>query len=109
MKGRAPTAREKRYMASVRAIGCIVCIEQYGGYRPAAIHHCDGKTAPGAHMNVLPLCFDHHQGGAGEGMFISRHPWKARFEAAYGTEAELKQRVESKLGEQHGSEYSTAA
>lgn len=80
-------------MDAVRAIGCIVCLEQYGGYRSAAIHHIDGKTKPGAHYNVLPLCYDHHQGGKESGDFISLHPWTARFEAAYGTQQELKQRV----------------
>ncbi|MEE4247361.1 MAG: Ref family recombination enhancement nuclease [Kangiellaceae bacterium] len=93
MKGRNPTKAEKTHMDAVRALGCIVCRIEYGGYRDAAIHHCDGKTKPGAHMKVLPLCYEHHQGGSDSPPFISRHPYKARFEAAYGTEAELMERT----------------
>jgi len=85
-------------MDAVRDIGCIVCLEQYGGYRPATIHHCEGKTKPAAHYSVLPLCYEHHQGGGEAGMFISRHPWKARFEEAYGSEDQLKQNVQAILG-----------
>jgi hypothetical protein len=86
-----PTKAEQSHMDAVRALGCIVCMKD--GYRDAAIHHTDGKTKPGAHLKVLPLCYEHHQGGADKGQFISRHPYKARFESAYGTEAELLARV----------------
>ena len=42
-------------------------------------------------MRVLPLCGPHHQtGGPGA---PSIHPWKARFEAKYGTQAELLAKV----------------
>jgi hypothetical protein len=93
MKGRNPTADEKRHMAKVAALGCIVCWNENGVNTPAAIHHIDGKTKKGSHFKVLPLCFEHHQGGCGEGRFISRHPWKKRFEKAYGTEQELLEQV----------------
>ena len=85
-------------MDAVRGLGCIVCAPY--GFRPAAIHHVDGKTKPDAHFKVLPLCWDHHQGGNDDGAFISRHPYKARFEAAYGTETELLIQVEIKLQEE---------
>lgn len=56
MRGRAPTAEERRHMAAVAELGCVVCRREFGVYSPAAIHHTDGKTKPGAHMRVLGLC-----------------------------------------------------
>ena len=47
-------------------------------------------------MKVLPLCFDHHRRG-NDSEPISRHPWKKRFEKAYGTEESLLQDVENIL------------
>ena len=44
-------------------------------------------------MHILPLCFDHHRGGKDAEPIISRHPWKKRFEKAYGTEQELLNQV----------------
>ena len=38
-------------------------------------------------MRVLPLCGPHHQTGGKEAPAI--HPWKARFEKKYGTQADL--------------------
>jgi len=56
MKGRTPTTAERRHMAAVAALGCVVCRREFGVYSPAAIHHTDGKTKPGAHMKSLGLC-----------------------------------------------------
>ncbi len=84
-------------MDAVRDLGCIVCRKMYGHRNEAMIHHTDGQTKPGSHLRTLPLCYLHHQGGAEDGLFISRHPWKARFEAAYGTEGELLQLVADEL------------
>ena len=97
MKGRTPRKAEREHHEKVRALGCIVCRLYFAKWRLAAIHHIDGKTKEGAHMRVLPLCFDHHQGGAETGLFISRHPWKTRFEAAYGREDYLLKSVENLL------------
>lgn len=41
------------------------------------------------HLSTLPLCAGHHRDGAGRPGLIARHPWRARFEDRYGTEAEL--------------------
>ena len=67
MKGRTPTAAEKKWMDAARSLGCIVCIER-GTIRPheispeyTAIHHIDGKTKPDAHFLTIPLCPCHHQ------------------------------------------------
>jgi hypothetical protein len=59
-----------------------------GRFNPhVSIHHVDGRTKPGCHLLVLPLCGPHHQDdGSGT---ISVHPWKARFEKRYGAQLDL--------------------
>ena len=94
MKGRKPTAAEKAHMASVAALGCIVCRREWGVYSPAAIHHVDGKTKPGAHFKVLPLCSAHHQTG---GYGIALHAGRAEWERWYGTQAELLEWVAGRI------------
>ena len=94
MKGRTPTADEKRHMAAVAELGCCVCRRVLGVHSPAAIHHTDGKTKPGAHMRVLPLCGIHHQTG---GYGVALHAGRVEWERRYGTAAELLEWVESNL------------
>lgn len=89
MKGCKPTAAEKRLHDQLATLGCIAC-RMDGIYQPAvSIHHIDGRTKPGAHLKVLPLCAGHHQDGTGEPGLIAVHPWKARFEHAYGNQYDL--------------------
>lgn len=99
MKGRTPTKAEREWMDAARELGCIVCLLQYGQTPPAAIHHLDGKTKPDAHFKTIGLCYNHHQGGESEGDFISIHPWKKRFQDAYGREDELLEQVKQRLGD----------
>jgi|TARA_R110001592_G_scaffold28662_3_gene104879 hypothetical protein len=96
MKGRNPTAKEKKHMDKVSQLGCIVCLKHGLGYNPCEIHHINGKTKPNAHFEVIGLCFEHHRKG-GDKEPISRHPYKNRFIAAYGTEEELMMLVLNEL------------
>jgi len=89
VKGRTPTQEEKKWMDDVRELGCIVCRKYRDVLVPAEIHHVEGKTKPGSHFHVLPLCFWHHREGSSSDLYVSRHPYKSQFEAAYGTEKEL--------------------
>jgi len=89
LKGRAPTAEERRWLDAICQLGCIVCLREHGVYSPAVPHHIDGKTKPGAHKLTIPLCYPHHQGGKDCAEYTSRHPHKARFERRHGTENEL--------------------
>lgn len=76
-----------------RVVGCAACRFGHGRFNDfVSIHHVDGRTKPHAHYYVLPLCAGHHQTGEGEGQFIAVHPWKRRFEDAYGTQDELLER-----------------
>jgi hypothetical protein len=94
MKGRNPNSKEKKHMDRVSQLGCIVCYLQGFYGVPAEIHHIEGKTKPDTHFKVLPLCFEHHRMGS-DMEPISRHPYKARFEKAYGTEYKLLELVNS--------------
>lgn len=79
-------------------IGCIACRID-GNENPfVSIHHIDGRTKPGCHSLALPLCGPHHQQDdtdpAGR---IAVHPNKARFEAKYGSQMELKEKCDAIL------------
>ena len=87
--------KEASHMADVQELGCIVCHKMYGQYRDAEIHHLVDKKRD--HFRVLPLCMEHHRGGKDSGMFVSRHPYKKRFEKAYGSELDLLDLVQIKL------------
>ena len=83
-------------MDKVQQLGCIVCANLGFPDVPAEIHHTRGKTVKDAHLYVIPLCPSHHRYG-GHTEPISRHPYKKRFEDAYGTEAELLEQVQENL------------
>ncbi len=94
MKGKNPTAKDKRFWDAICEIGCIVCFNTFNEFTPGTIHHIDGRTKPGAHKSVLCLCARHHQVASDTGEWVTRHgpgrkSGKAMFEAAYGTEQEL--------------------
>lgn len=90
MKGRAPTADEARFMDAMGELPCIACLKDGWVNPDISLHHIDGRTKPGAHFLVLPICAGHHQDGTGPNpTLIAVHPYKARFEARYGTQMEL--------------------
>lgn len=89
MKGKTPSAAEKRFHDQLASLGCIACYLDGRFNDQVSIHHMDGRTKPGAHMKVLPLCAGHHQDGTGMPGLIAVHPWKARFEKEYGKQSEL--------------------
>lgn len=88
---RAPTKPEKLlWTRMASAVGCIAC-HLDGRFNPVvSIHHIDGRTKPGCHQHVLPLCAGHHQDATGEDKtLIAVHPDKARFEQRYGPQMGL--------------------
>lgn len=95
MKGIARTQKEIEFHDRVAALGCISC-RQEGIFNPwVSIHHAHGRTKPGCHMWVLPLCEPHHQNN---GTAIARHPYKRRWEAKYGNEDDLIRQMWAELG-----------
>ncbi|VTU38357.1 hypothetical protein H4CHR_04405 [Variovorax sp. PBS-H4] len=93
----APNAEERAWMDAIVAYGCIACRIDNLGITPPAVHHILRGGRRIGHLFTLPLCDPgHHQGGQEKGA-ISRHPYKARFEAKYGTELELLERLRAAL------------
>lgn len=99
MKGIAPNAEEKALWNRMAAeVGCVACLLD-GRFNPwVSIHHIDGRSKPGCHKQVLPLCGPHHQhDDTDQAGRIGVHPYKARFEQRYGTQAELLALVLARL------------
>lgn len=104
MKGRNPTVAERHFHDRIASLGCIACRLDGVTNSQVSIHHIDGRTKPGAHMRVLPLCGGHHQDGTGAPGMIAVHPWKARFEARYGRQEDLLKQCLELLGERDAAE-----
>lgn len=93
----APTAAEREWMDAIVAYGCVACRIDGHAPRPTAVHHILRGGQRIGHLFTLSLCDPgHHQGGEQFGL-ISRHPYKARFEAKYGTELELLARLRATI------------
>jgi hypothetical protein len=89
-----PNKAEKQYHDNLcRIVGCIACwLDNHPNFH-VSVHHCEGRTKPGCHQKVLPLCAGHHQDGTGEDKtMIAIHPWKHRFEERYGTQEVLMEK-----------------
>jgi hypothetical protein len=94
---RTANADEKRHLAKVAAMGCIVCSECLG-YEgtPSQVHHVRVEHGWGrsGHFNTIPLCPTHHQSGA-----LGVHDMgREEFKEMYGmSELELLEIVKGKL------------
>ena len=59
---------QKRHMEKVAGVGCILCRRLGLGNSPAQLHHIregQGMSQRAEDTLVIPLCPEHHQGGAG--------------------------------------------
>jgi len=100
IKGRTPTVAERQRMDAIAAIGCIACKHDGIDNPHISLHHIDGRTKPGAHLMVLPLCAPHHQQDDTDPLQRpSVHGRKATFTARYGTEMELLAKCNELIGE----------
>jgi hypothetical protein len=88
---RTPTKAEKLLWSRMaETVGCIACHLDGRHNLVVSIHHIDGRTKPGCHKKVLPLCAGHHQDATGEDKtLVAVHPDKARFEQRYGPQMGL--------------------
>lgn len=83
------TKDERLWIDAIAQMGCCVCLRLGWGPTSGEVHHLLNGGQRIGHLYSIPLCMPgHHRGGDGKNK-ISRHPWKVRFEIAYGTEAEL--------------------
>lgn len=99
-KGRTPTADEKHVMDTLGRLPCIACLMNGQRTEQISLHHMDGRTKPGAHFLILPLCVYHHQQAAPLEVRIA-YPWlvpvhaagnvggRKEFEDRNGTQEEL--------------------
>ena len=80
------TASDLRHFNAVASLGCIIC------QKPAEIHHINsgGMGMKSGNREVIPLCHEHHRTG-GHGVAV--HAGKRTWEANFGTERELLERV----------------
>jgi hypothetical protein len=97
-KQRAVTAEEHELWHRMAGLGCIACLMD-GRENPfVSMHHISGRTAPGCHKKVLPLCAGHHQDGTGnDKSLVAVHPFKKRFENLYGRQIDLLDEVMGRL------------
>ena len=95
-KQRPVTAQEKLYWSRLaEEVGCIACLLDGNRNTYVSIHHIDGRTKPGCHGLVLPLCAPHHQQDDTDPMGrVAVHPNGARFEIRYGSQMELKEKCD---------------
>ncbi|MGC6114750.1 Ref family recombination enhancement nuclease [Klebsiella aerogenes] len=61
LKGRTPTAEERRIADALGALPCIACYMHGVINTEISLHHIEGRTAPDCHKKQLPLCNWHHQ------------------------------------------------
>lgn len=101
MKSRSANAVDKKWMSDITQLGCCVCHRQFNVFSEAEVHHIDGKTKDGAHLNSIPLCVRHHRAGQDNDSYTSRHPFKYRFEERYGTQLSLLEWTRSKIMEKN--------
>lgn len=84
-----PTATEREWMAFVADFGCVACWWQVGLKTPCAVHHIVEGGRRLGHLMTIGLCDPGHHQNSPTAEKISRHPNKAQFEQAYGTEYEM--------------------
>jgi hypothetical protein len=81
MRGRSPTAEERRHMSWVANQGCYCCNKL--GYdkwvEGTQIHHTDGKTKPYAHFKVIGLCDRHHSRYHNTGLHYNLTAWEKQW------------------------------
>lgn len=91
MAKKPATLEEKAYMNAVAQLGCLICRQ------PAELHHVRNNTGIGlrpSHYNVIPLCHCHHRtNNFGHAV----HNGVKTFEANYGTQQEMLERVRNML------------
>ncbi|WP_407255098.1 Ref family protein [Escherichia fergusonii] len=74
LKGRTPTAEERRIANALGALPCIACYMHGVISNEVSLHHIAGRTAPGCHKKQLPLCRWHHQHAA-PAEVRAKYPW----------------------------------
>lgn len=92
-----PTERKRRFNA-IADLGCCVCVREGLGATPPEVHHLlTGRAGfrRNDDENTIGLCpYHHRQGPNGEAV----HAGKRSFEQAHGTESELLEWTNKRIG-----------
>lgn len=112
LKGRTPTALEKKLGNKIGDIGCICCLNkkwytsdmaEQESTKFVSLHHVEGRTKEWAHAKVLPLCAYHHDipapGHAPEELTPIHRGNKKEWIELNGTEGELLKQVYEMIDE----------
>lgn len=99
------TKKEKAWMDAITQLGCIVCVITGKGETPAEPHHMLSGGRRKGHLYTIPLCPTHHRSGRNDDEVVSRDQNQRRFEAEYGTEADLLKRVQQMVAARNASNY----
>ena len=108
LKGRTPTAEERRLMDLIGSLPCVACKKMGIINYVISLHHTDGRTKPYAHAKSLPLCAPHHDtpltpeerkihGDAFPVHAKGSYGGKKAFESAYGTQEQLLAEIYEEL------------
>jgi len=91
------TKQERIHLDRVARLGCIVCRDLGYDDSPAEIHHPRALAGMGqraSHYDAIGLCPAHHRtGGYGVAIHAGQKAWEAKF----GTELELLEKVRALL------------
>lgn len=102
---RAPTKYEAERIEAMKRLGCVACAVLGIPYADIEIHHIlDGGRRMG-HWFTIPLCAGHHQGRftalqrdlIDEKQQVAISDGRKLFNAVYGTERQLWDRVQTRL------------
>lgn len=96
------TKREKLHKNRLAALGCLIC------KRPPEIHHIRKGTGLGlreSDFRALPLCFDHHSAQTRLPFGYAVHKGTKSFEARFGDQLDLLDRVYAKLNALYPDDY----
>lgn len=91
------TKSERAHIVAVARLGCMACLTLGHRTPEVEIHHVrmgNGMAQRASHFDVIPLCHTHHRtGGHGVALHAGQRTWEAKF----GTEAELLERVRESI------------
>lgn len=85
MKGKTRNKEELEWQDKIAQYGCYCCREMGIENDYILIHHTDGRTKPGAHFRVIPLCSYHHDYHQTEGLHANTGAWRKK----WGRESEI--------------------
>jgi hypothetical protein len=105
------TKAESAWMDAITQIGCIVCLLFFSAPgTPGCPHHLLTKGGRRrGHLYTICLCDPGHHQKSPTPSKISRHPNKARFEKAYGSEDSLLAKSRELVAQRFGLTFQSAA